>query len=320
MMDGALFSWWPKAWNPVWWWRDTSSSDYETVLAALASEIDQVQTTLFDIKTRKRRAIHTVLGYMTAAWLALLAVIWAAAALRSAPGGSVTARTNTPMLALVLGTPLLIALLHRVVSMWYGRLERAQEQHLRTLRAQKRAKVNEIKKATDFDHLRRLLERYDDDPKSRREQPRRNDSGAPGDQPQLRGKASMPTLGARVPPQQGRGPVQQQHARVPSAPGQVNMGLAPRASHAPAPAIGADSQSGRELLGGLAPPITMTHLTGRRTWLDKVADMILGTDPYGTTMEEQQYALICRNCFRHNGLVPKQELGEIRTYRRLERT
>lgn len=49
-----------------------------------------------------------------------------------------------------------------------------------------------------------------------------------------------------------------------------------------------------------------------RGWMDKVADMILGTDPYGTTLEEQQYALICRGCMRHNGLVPKQEFDEVR--------
>jgi hypothetical protein len=51
----------------------------------------------------------------------------------------------------------------------------------------------------------------------------------------------------------------------------------------------------------------------QRTWLDRMADSVLGADPSGTALgPEQKYALICVNCKRHNGLARKEEFEEVR--------
>ena len=52
------------------------STDYETLLATLASEIESVETTLLDIKARKRRTIGSVLQIMISLWVFALVVLW----------------------------------------------------------------------------------------------------------------------------------------------------------------------------------------------------------------------------------------------------
>ena len=47
-----------------------------------------------------------------------------------------------------------------------------------------------------------------------------------------------------------------------------------------------------------------------KTWMDKVADAILGADP-SATGPEQKYALICARCHAHNGLALKEEFNEV---------
>lgn len=127
MPGSSLLAWWPKAWNPFARRKDSSASDYETVLASLALEIEEVEATLYDIKARKRNTIRTTLAYLISVWVALVAVVWAIASMRSGPGSGLWAYMHSAsVLGLVLGTPVFIVVLHRVLSMWYGRLEHAQ--------------------------------------------------------------------------------------------------------------------------------------------------------------------------------------------------
>lgn len=48
----------------------------------------------------------------------------------------------------------------------------------------------------------------------------------------------------------------------------------------------------------------------QKTWMDKLADAILGSDP-ATMGPEQKYALICARCHAHNGLALKEEFNEV---------
>ncbi|KAL4401292.1 endoplasmic reticulum tubular network organization protein [Malassezia pachydermatis] len=306
-MVSSLLPWWPKTWNPFNRWQWSNGYDYETYLSSLADEIESVESTILDIKARKRRTIHNVLQVMLTLWIISLVILWAFSSFIW--GREWAASRSMFVVLLLLGTPLFIAVLHRLVTIWFRRLERAQESHLATLRKQQRSKINEIKKATDFEHLRSLLERYDTDSSA-------GSSFASGVTPtkSLLSRRSTTSLRKKT-------------SKEPSR----------LSKEAETSASSAEEQAKKaEVLKMLAPPITSTPVQNvpsttsgssatrptamgvhPRGWMDKVADMILGTDPYGVTLEDQQYALICRNCFRHNGLVPKSELDEIRMYPRL---
>lgn len=46
----------------------------------------------------------------------------------------------------------------------------------------------------------------------------------------------------------------------------------------------------------------------RKQWFDKVADALLGED---TDPSNSKFALICENCFNHNGLVKETEFDDM---------
>ena len=297
-MPWPVLPWWPKAWNPFSRWTWANSYDYETLLDSLEKEIQSTESTLTDIRARKRRAIHNVLQIMITLWIISLIVLWVFSSFFW--GQEWAASRSLVVVLLLLGTPLFIAILHRVVSIWFRRLERAQESHLGLLRKQKREKINEIKKATDFDHLRSLLDRYDDEKKRDLKSTSTDVKGT-----NVKKRASMFSL--RRKPSKDKPAMSQSTTE--------SRAEQPKAMEALAPPI-----TGLPVLG---VPSAQAHLENPslrnepstqqsypRGWMDKVADMILGTDPYGATPEDQQYALICRHCFHHNGLVPKNELHE----------
>lgn len=58
--------------------------------------------------------------------------------------------------------PLLVACSRTPVQWWYGRVHAAEEKHLAALVRKRRGKIEEIKRVTRYDHLRILLDRYDD--------------------------------------------------------------------------------------------------------------------------------------------------------------
>lgn len=287
--------WWPKSWNPFSRRSLSAAYDYDAILASLTEEIDEVQHTLLDIKARKRRAVSSVLLAILSGWIAVLAILWGYTVVVHSTGDQEWEWYHSLYLVgLVLGTPVLLVVLHRLISLWFRRLEKAQETHLHALRRQRRTKINEIKKATDFEHLRSLLERYDDDRQTA------EPSYTPADATQTSTDAAH----------DGRLRTKTSTRSLRGRPSREAM----RHSWHPESLTSRDERPAQP-----APPITGMPIMGvpsappPRGWMDKLADMVLGTDPYGASLEDQQYALICRNCFRHNGLVPKSEVHEIRT-------
>lgn len=51
----------------------------------------------------------------------------------------------------------------------------------------------------------------------------------------------------------------------------------------------------------------------KKQWYDKLADAILGDDDASSGSQHSRYALICDNCFSHNGLVRESEYDEMST-------
>ncbi|WFD00140.1 hypothetical protein MYAM1_002886 [Malassezia yamatoensis] len=303
MLGKSWLTWWPKAWNPFARRTVPSAYDYDAILESLSEEVEAVEMTLMDIKARRRRVVSSVLRVIFTAWILIILLLWGYSTLMHSTYDKKWEWYHSfYLVGLVLGTPAMLVLLHHVITLWFRRLEKAQESHLQALRVQRRQKINEIKKATDFEHLRSLLERYDDDEPPSTEQPghapnqthQRSESNA-SITGGIRGKASFRSLRGQISKESLR--PQTQH---------TNDSRSTRADDSKK--VAAPAITGMPVMGvqkALAP----------RGWMDKVADLILGTDPYNASPEDHQYALICRNCFRHNGLVPKDEMNEIRTLR-----
>jgi len=187
------------------------------------------------------------------------------------------------------------------------------EHHLRKLLAEQRKQLDAIKKATNYDSTRKLIELYDEN----------TPSGSPSPQRQMP-VPSNPVTPVRQPaPVPGSAKGSPAVKGTPRAPGHlVGVGGTPQGRSPP----------GLQLIVAPGTPLEMTsehaaalHLqmqaiqpvlpTPEKKWYDRIVDGILGDDPCKSCLQtrrgadriaqapQSKYALVCGECFRHNGLV-----------------
>ncbi|SPO29531.1 uncharacterized protein UTRI_04734_B [Ustilago trichophora] len=282
------------------WKRANRETDYETVLSRLESEIQDVQSRLTQIRLRERRASVTLTLQAFLLWAIYTAVCWffGFLTLQRVHGYEHDAtRKRVKVMVVwvpVLGSPVLIISTRRIVRWWYRRIGAAEEKHLIDLKRQKREKVDEIKRATKYDHLRMLLEKYDEGgPKGgvsdAAATPTKGKAGSKSNSPKAPQQSPAPSTSVSITPQRpAAGP-------VPTTP--------------EAQALQAQRMALMRQQGNLPIP-RPAPLPIQKTWMDKLADAILGADP-STTGPEQKYALICTRCHAHNGLALKEEFNEV---------
>lgn len=272
------------AWFPWLFSKRKEEENYETVLANLQSSITDRQTQLADIRLRERRATLLVTLYTLAGW-GLYVALWYTGLVPAngyqGNGGKNAERLGKALMALpVIIGPIVILFTRRIVQMWYKRKGDAEEGTLKKLLKEQRDKIEEIKKKTNYYTTRNLLEKYDDS--ARKEDPnaslRKRAVGAPGIGSGTPIRNPNPYATPIRNPQQGA-----QGQVVPASAGGPSVGpiLPPQFSPVPQQPM--------------APP--------QRQWFDKVADAILGDDDASSGSAHSRYALICEQCFSHNGLV-----------------
>ncbi|KAJ6537510.1 hypothetical protein DFH09DRAFT_1177921 [Mycena vulgaris] len=134
--------------------------DYETILSTLAANIQKRQTLLSEIRLRERKATMLVTLNAIGVWLVYLAVWYFGFVSGGAAGRVNSAERALRALPVFIG-PIFILFIRRIVQIWYNRKGNAEEKTLQTLLKEQRAKVEEIKKKTNFYSTRELLSRYD---------------------------------------------------------------------------------------------------------------------------------------------------------------
>ena len=171
------------------------------------------------------------------------------------------------------------------------------ETHLRSLQRTRRKKIDEIKLATRYDHLRSLLEKYDDTAvpvavgkKGTAERTRSARTGGPLARKELE-QAPKPSGQSQL-----QGPAGQEASVGGGEGGASKNGVVAQGP-----------------VGAVQPSQRQEQF--QRTWMDRLADKILGAEMGGQQVAaEQRYALICRICFTHNGLCPKEDWEEVREW------
>ncbi|KAF9535207.1 hypothetical protein CPB83DRAFT_755476 [Crepidotus variabilis] len=264
--------------------------DYETVLSNLATDIQKRQVHLSEIRLRERRSTLLVTLYTLAAWVAY-GSIWYLNALPGTYVQNPALEKTIKGIPVILG-PIIILFIRRIVQIWYSRKGDAEEKALKELMKQRREKVDEIKKKTNYYSTRDLLQKYDE--------------AAP---------ASSTPLRQRFPAGQAP-PVTPQRPPV-AIPNNGNLQTPPSAA--------LQAHLSRKITVivfylstyscFLNEASTPTYPLGppRKQWYDKVADAILGDDDAGAASPSSRYALICEKCFTHNGLV-KESMWEDAQY------
>ncbi|TKY89567.1 hypothetical protein EX895_001352 [Sporisorium graminicola] len=297
------------------WKRGNRETDYETVLSQLEGEIQDVQSRLTQIRIRERRASVTLTLQAFLLWAIYTFVCWFFGLLslrRSRHYDPQAGWKTTRMLGVwvpVVGSPVLIISTRRIVRWWYRRIGAAEDKHLIDLKRQKRDKIDEIKRATKYDHLRTLLEKYDEaTPKgslpAAASTPQKgkpgSKAGSPASKDASTSSPASTSSGHTTPHRPGPNV-----AAAPSAPAPTT----PEAQALQAQRMALMRQQGN-VLQPPRPLPAAAMLPMQKTWMDKLADAILGADP-SATGPEQKYALICAQCHTHNGLALKEEFNEL---------
>ncbi|PWY97660.1 hypothetical protein BCV70DRAFT_166486 [Testicularia cyperi] len=310
------------------WRRASKETDYETVLSALDRDIVDVQTRLAQIRRRMRRASVGLTIQAFLLWAIYTALCWffGLLTLSSPSSSSSSPGASSKMLLVwtpVLASPLLIISTRRIVKWWYKRIGAAEEKHLIDLKRRKRDKIDEIKRATRYDHLRMLLDKYDD-AGARAGSP--SDAGAttPGKKKDKKGQVQMQMqtqaqatgtpAGSAVGNKGGAAAAAlqtPQRGGVSSIPplntpeGQALQAQRMALMRSQGSGGGGGGGVGGGFVGAVPPPTPMP-----KTWMDKLADAVLGADP-SSLGPEQKYALVCPRCKHHNGLALREEFHEL---------
>ncbi|GAA5943848.1 hypothetical protein JCM3775_000211 [Rhodotorula graminis] len=274
-------------------------ADYDTVLAKLQTQIAARQARLQQIRLRERRLNALLITYGLVAWI-LYTVLWyfGIVGVRGTVAGLPAAAAGAA--PVVLG-PVAIIFTRRASRWFYHRKQDKEETQVKVLVKQKQDKVEEIKKKTGYYSTRDLLEKYDEalrkGPSSAPSTPAKQQAkpgakptpvpfpGSPSTPQAVAARPGTPAAAAAMTPQQ------RASAAILSAPGTPAQlpfppGAAPTGAFPPAPFPPASPQP--------------------RTLLDKVADALLGVSPEDTN-PMNRYALICGQCYAHNGLAKKDE-------------
>jgi len=192
--------------------------------------------------------------------------------------------------------PLLVYFLKYAIAFYYSRRIVSDEAQLVKLRELLKTKLDERKKATDFDNTQKLLNKYEKLAETKEHGKDEAVGGprvpsTPTKPPNVneaqqskvlspQGSDAASSLRHRAVQQQQQ---QQQQPGVQQQPQQAQ-------SHPPAQ------------VQNILPPDAAQQNSG---WMNRLVDYLLGTGPqYG-------FALICTKCSSHNGLAPPSEIGTI---------
>ncbi|KAJ2716058.1 hypothetical protein H4R19_000860 [Coemansia spiralis] len=289
-------------------------ANYEEILSGLEQDIRQAEKQRGRAGERMEWCAHNWLFYTGLGWaayvLGFIVHVWPERHRGQSSGwflGHAAAVTVAVPAVMYYGNVAIRALWQRAI--------RKHDTRIARLRGELNERLDELKKKTAFDSTKNLIDRFSaaeaappaagdgvaarlrgqETKNRRRTMP---NFGAPG--PRAAGVPSAPSLTAK--------PQQQQQRRMVSLGGQgaglsagvqnQSAGGHGNAAHPP-PAAGVVKVAPRTA--------TMAGPGGQRPWLDKLVDQLVGD----VGSSQDKYALICRHCYAHNGLVLEEEIRHI---------
>ncbi|XP_062227109.1 uncharacterized protein At2g24330-like [Phragmites australis] len=289
-----------RVWKGIFGGRE----DVEKLLHALSKEEEAARARLRRRARASRKSAHNVLAL--AAALEVVAVGYAIMTTRSPDlSWQMRAVRVLPMFLV----PALAALIYLTIRSLTKMLDNRDQHTLEKLRAERQAKIDELKERTNYYTTQQLIQRYDLDPAAKAaaatvlacklgvDSGLRVFLGDESSRDATLGKSNDTNLG------QTTGMRQRKPAHLSNGTGRT---------HSPEPLDGSDVYDGNEEGLGTPKQRTVEHFRGPAGndggWLARVAALLVGEDP------TQCYALICGNCHMHNGLARKEDFAFITYY------
>ncbi|RLM77982.1 uncharacterized protein C2845_PM12G21120 [Panicum miliaceum] len=201
--------------------------------------------------------------------------------------------------------PAVSSLIYSTVVNFTRMLERKDQKTLEKLRAERKAKIDELKERTNYYLTQQLIQKYDLDPAAKAAAASvlasklGEETGLKlhvGEEPKLDAAVAR-SNDVEILPSDGL-----RNRRQPNARGSRTG--SPSAAHTPAQGTESSPTASAGLETAPALMVVEHHQgTGANDggWIAKIAALLVGEDP------SQSYALICGNCHMHNGLARKED-------------
>ncbi|XP_072117918.1 endoplasmic reticulum junction formation protein lunapark-A-like isoform X1 [Mobula birostris] len=205
--------------------------------------------------------------------------------------------------------PLLVWLIRKILIWSFCRRTEKNSEALEDLKIQKKKILEEVMEKETYKNAKLILERFDPESKKAKEldqlTPGMPATPRPGQELRQRKSAQVPS----TPPNLNQGNPQTMPIATPgiqstSAPGGPPEKTAHSASHTPALSKRAMPPTTPVPVMGLhppGPPLARPILPRDRGAIDRVIEYLVGDGP------QNRYALICQQCFSHNGMALREE-------------
>ncbi|KAG0497857.1 hypothetical protein HPP92_002548 [Vanilla planifolia] len=278
--------------------------DYEKRLKHLSNEEALVHARMKRRALRSRRMARNVI--VLSVFLEVVAVTYAVVTTRSSDlNWKLRAYRVLPMFAL----PALSVLVY-LTSMNLTRLfDRKDQKTLERLRAERQAKIDELKERTNYYMTQQLIQRYDLDPAAKA-------AAATVLASKLGADSGLKVfLGDESTAATNQPSGKSNDIEIAQSKGLRNRRPSHTRSHSTGTLnqfIGDASSSSNEHELAMPTQKLVEHFQGPNPeeggWLARIAALLVGEDP------TQCYALICGNCHKHNGLAKKEDFPYITYY------
>lgn len=262
---------------------------FEKELTQITGSITSTQEQIYRLRRRRRSVRKTCIHY--------LLVVYVVGNLYNYTQIPPVSGTRTRFQGVVKGLsrnqwtfvvvfPVLLYFLVRMVSGLYDWLVSSRQTKLRGLQQKHKLKIEELKKITNFNTTSELLDKYGDPIERKKKKPTGEGTSS--------GAQSVP----------GNGQIKQ---RLHVNPGTINIPqqLPTEQSQRQQRQQGQPLQTQQIPEKANQPPINLVQTQNQplpRSFQDRLLDMLVGSD--SSEAVESRYALICANCYKHNGLAP----------------
>ncbi|KAF6166664.1 hypothetical protein GIB67_005526 [Kingdonia uniflora] len=208
--------------------------------------------------------------------------------------------------------PAISTLLYSTLMSFTKMRDRKDQKTLERLRAERLAKINELKERTNYYITQQLIQRYDPDPAAKAAAATVLASKLGADsglkvylgEESKRNPQSGKSNDVEYAQSKGLRNRKQSHTRSNSAGSLVMESIEETTAHDFGSDVGGSPMQNQPVVVDHHPRSTV-HDGG---WIARVAALLVGEDP------TQSYALICGNCHMHNGLARKEDFPFITYY------
>ncbi|KAG8071530.1 hypothetical protein GUJ93_ZPchr0006g45553 [Zizania palustris] len=275
--------------------------DYEKRLQYLSKEEAAVHARMRRRTQLSRRVVRNLIVLSVLA--EVVAVVYAIMTTRSE---DITWQIRAIRLLPMFVFPALSCVIYSTVVNFTRIFERKDQKTLENLRAERKAKIDELKERTNYYLTQQLIQKYDLDPAAKAAAASvlasklGEESGLKvhvGEESKLDATVAR-SNDVEILPAEGL-----RNRKQSNATGRRTGGTAASLTPTQGVELIPTSSSGLEIV---QTPILVEHYQGSGAsdggWIAKIAALLVGEDP------SQSYALICGNCHMHNGMFEKNSL------------